>query len=357
MSGLRAILVGVERYDAGDGWDFAGPARDVALMQAWLRDTTDAGAAVTTLVSPLAGGPVVADGLPTRATLYDLFTRGLGDGGDTLLVYWSGHGVVDVAGRRRVFCSDATRDDKRNVELDGLLAYLAGGSSSRFDRQLVLVDACQVRAETRGYRTALPEQTWPTGQPRHGLEQHTLFAASPGEAAENRPVGGIGMFTGELVRLLRETGATPADLDVGKLAEALDARFTELRLAGQARQTPGHLWFRSPSREGTVFGLAGSSPSGRIPLAGMRRLLDVMLDIEQLADTPRRQRIVMMLPADIRAGVDYSSVPREHLISLVRACERFRAGRAALSAALDTGLDDRDGLQRLEAVMDDVWPA
>jgi len=352
VTSVRAVVIGVEVYAAGDSWALDGPAADVVRVVTWLRDSGVPADQITVLVSALPHnrGAVEALGAavrpPTRAQIYDLFTREIPAGaGDELFVHWSGRGLLDEGGARRLFCADASAADKRNVDFDALRAFLATTAVPAFRRQVLLVDAGQVPAAERRYVGALPADGWPGGSYRPDREQHSLFAAATREPAES-------LFTTDLER----HGLSPAGLDVAALAARADRRFTDLRLSGRARQTPAYVWVKTPRAEGLVYDLPRHG-GRRMTMAGLRDVVDTMLAADELASTPSRQRMVMTMPVELRAPVDHSGTPREHLIAWLRACERFRTGRSALEGVLDLSMSDREAFERVIAAFDRNWPA
>jgi hypothetical protein len=360
---LRAVVVGIERYAAGPAWAIDGAAVDAVLVTNWLIDNGVDKDDIALLVAPLPhnAAVVAACGVeprsPTKSVIYDVFTRDLRETPhDRLFLYWGGHGVVDPAGGRRLFCADATTADKRNVDFDGLRGLLASTYFTGFRMQHLFVDACQVFASERRYLNALPVDGWPGAAPRHGVEQHALFAASPGEAAVNLAMPRTGLFTTELMAQLEATDASPFDLDMPSLATTLDSRFTALRQSGQGRQAPAYVWHKAPHVEGLMYATGPRTNGRRMSTAQLKDLVDVILGCDELADTPSRQQLIMLMPADIRSAIDFSGTPRRHVISWIRACERFTTGRSAFVDAIDLYLTNREDVERILLIIDRVWP-
>ena len=363
MSRLRAVVVGIETYAAGPDWNLNGAALDACRIVQWLREHDVPSPDITVLASALPenAAAVAGLGVPVRradkGTIYDLFTGELrDDAADELFVYWGGHGVVDQHGQRRLFCSDATREDKRNLTIDGLQAFLSTNYFQGFNRQSFLVDACQVRSADRRYVYGLPADGWPDGPRRPGRQQHLLFAASSGEAAAHLTNQRTGLFTREALARLKHTGTGPLQLDVAALSAALDEKFTNLRANGESEQTPFYTWLHTPQQEGVVFGLPAAQTHHPLSLRALADLLNVMLLSDELVDAPRRQQMVLLMPNEVRATVSYAAEPRPHLLSWIRSCEQFETGRESLVAVLEMCLSDRRALTRILAVLDRVWP-
>ena len=65
-----------------------------------------------------------------------------GKDGDLLVLFWSGHGVLDRRQQRRLFCADAAVNAKYNINVTDLLAALSGKNFVGLREQVIIVDAC-----------------------------------------------------------------------------------------------------------------------------------------------------------------------------------------------------------------------
>ncbi|MEV4516087.1 hypothetical protein AB0K00_44895 [Dactylosporangium sp. NPDC049525] len=362
-TGLRCLVVAVERYDIGADWSLDGPVPDAVRFVEWLLDRGVPRSAITLVASPLPKNePLLAKlGLPWRpagqAVVYDIVTKELPAGRDDLLiVFWGGHGVVDGDGNRRLFAGDATRGDKRNLDFDSLCQALLTPYFPAHRRQLLLVDACQNLTSDLQFVPRLPRQTFPD-EPGlvHGREQHVLFAASPGEAALNDSVRQTGVFSRELLAALRASTTWPPD--AGELADLLQQRFEALRTAGVTEQRPAYLWQRTPTRDGVVHHRpAAASPAPPVGRDGVLAIVTVMAECRELASIPNLQKIISFMTADIRNAVPHSDHPRMYLAQLVQTCAGYPAGRAELSDALRLGMSNRADLALVMAAFDRHWP-
>src|SRR5262245_14958935 len=128
-SATFAVVVGIEHYDAG--WSLDGAARDAIRAATWLRDAGVPAAQVHLMIDTLPanqgtiGQQAAALGLETRKATRDevinVFTRDLTAAhGQHLVVFWSGHGVLDEQRHRALFTADAHPVDKRTVRVDDL---------------------------------------------------------------------------------------------------------------------------------------------------------------------------------------------------------------------------------------------
>lgn len=364
MNRTRALVVGIERYAAGPTWNLNGAAVDGVRFVEWLLDNGVEPANITFLASALPENMAVLQRVEVQARPADSVTVDTvlrhelrEDAADCLIIYWGGHGVVDGGGNRRLYCADATQADKRNLDVTDLLNSLMTTYYPRFSQQLVIVDACQrLTGELRLVHT-LPHLTLPTGPAAPERSQHVLFATTPGQVALNDPVNRTGIFTRELLDCLKAgVGLRDWPPDAEPLATELDSRFTSVRQRPFGGQTPSYFWRRTPTRDGLVYSLPPASTESYLTIAQLQCLLDVMTNVPELSSVPPLQAIVALLPNKIRGGVPYSGVPRQDLLSLLRTCDRYATGRAALVGALDTGMSLRDDFDRVMAAIDRCWP-
>jgi hypothetical protein len=157
---VHALLVGVERYDAGDHLSLRGPATDVARVASWLvlRRVPEANIAVYlskadqessfhgvgAVAMPRTPCGVASFGLPTAANILNAFSRDISRrGGDLLIVYWAGHGIIKADQTRRLICSDSTDVELRSIELSSALTFCRSSLVSGFGRQIWIADASE----------------------------------------------------------------------------------------------------------------------------------------------------------------------------------------------------------------------
>ena len=126
---VYAVVVGIERYEAGDGWDLDGPAGSALRIIRWLRGHDVPARNITPLLSPLGTNRTTAikamselefePGQLLPATvdqIRSVITEKLPQmDGDVLILFWSGHGVLDSRKERRL--SAQMRDVTQNIIL------------------------------------------------------------------------------------------------------------------------------------------------------------------------------------------------------------------------------------------------
>src|SRR5262245_12750655 len=246
----HAIVVGVETYDVGPGWNLDGPANDACRFVKWIRGNGVPAEQIELFVSPLPENQSLLDQLDvaSQPASHAAITKAVTDSlsqrsGDLLFFFWGGHGVVDAKNSRRLFCADATEANPRHISLNNLLTTWRTDAIGHFPRQIGFIDACQNYLEYNRIASTMPADDLPSGTPVPGVEQYFLLAASVGELAANLTGEKTGAFSKALMEEMEKTSATwPAEMT--DLSRRLMERFTMLRDAGQTEQTPAHFWYR-----------------------------------------------------------------------------------------------------------------
>ncbi|MFJ6075300.1 caspase family protein [Streptomyces sp. NPDC093065] len=292
---VHALVVGVESYDAGPDWDLPGPARDAVRFHRLLRA---AGVPDANIRLHLAPSPPYVPEVPyapaDHATLRRLLVRELpGARGDVLWVWWGGHGVLDRSGHLRLFCADATTEDKLGIDLDSALERYAGDAVPGFADQLWLVDACETFEEALAFREPLPPDALPVGRRGTAHRQTVLRAAGRGRAAANDPVRATGLFSDVLLALLADRSSVlPAPPDAEELFPAVRGRIAALREAGRTLQYP-EIRLQSPER--TEVLVPAEADGRERPASPLLRAVDALLAYPLMSDPAERQTVVAAL--------------------------------------------------------------
>ncbi|MFJ6656848.1 caspase family protein [Streptomyces sp. NPDC091377] len=337
---VHALIVGIERYDAGGGWDLPGPARDAVRFHALLRAAGVPESQLRLHLAPLPPyRPEVAHEPADHATLRRVLVRELAVAqGDVLWVWWGGHGVLDRAEHVRLFCADATTSDKVGIDLDSALARYSSDAVPGLAGQLWVVDACETFEEALAFRDPLPPAELPVG--RRGLlhRQTVLRAAGRGRAAANDPVRATGLFSDVLLGLLAERGPVlPAFPDPEELFPAVRARLAALREEGRTLQHP-EIRLRSPERT-EILPPAEAAPTPRAA-SPLNRAVEVLLGYPLMADPTERQTVIAQLNPRVTATLPRHTKARTDAVGILR--ELSRRHPEALWELYDaiTALDD-----------------
>ena len=268
-----AIVVGVENYEAGQGWNLNGPAHDACQFATWLCNRQVPPENITLFISPLAENCELAlpNGLSfqaaTEQNVTGLIEKALAQSmHDLLYFYWGGHGVITTAGDRRLFYADATTANKKNLDLNALLAFLRTDyfHARASSRQIVIVDTCANYVEDMSVAKDLPQRSFPNGKPLDAREQFVLMAAKPGELAKNLDAEQTGLFTKELMAQLVNQPDNEWPPKMETVRAQLSQRFIALRKDGQSEQTPTYYYYRN---WGTNDGSLGQVPMPPKPIS------------------------------------------------------------------------------------------
>ncbi|MFD3586195.1 caspase family protein [Streptomyces sp. NPDC058683] len=314
---VHALVVGIEAYEAGDAWRLPGPARDAVRFWRLLRD---AGVPETQLRLHLSALPSYDPEVPyedaDQATLRRVLVRELSPvQGDMLWVWWGGHGVLDRAGRLRLFCADASVTDKLGIDLDSALARFAGDAVPGLREQMWIVDACETFEEDLSFQEALPPDTLPVGRPNHVHRQTVLRAAGRGRAAVNDPARATGLFSDLLLGLLADRSvALPGPPDPEELFPAVRAGIAALRKAGRTLQHP-EIRLQGPDRAEILPPAA--PPAVPRPLSAVQRAVAALLAYPLMADPAERQTVVDALNPQVTAVLRRHSKARTDVVNIL----------------------------------------
>lgn len=201
----RAVIVALESYElppnpaaaaGGTALDtierispLAGALAEALLLAKSLRD--DLGFAVADIdfwSNPLPAAP----GWPTARTFtrdgfetYLTETLAADAQGGTLLLFWTGHGVIDRDNRLRLLLPGSTISRPRDFDAENLTVALQGANLGHFSHQVLVWNACQVPAldaNLRGHlsRSAVPAEN---PDPARPVQQLRIYGASLGQSA------------------------------------------------------------------------------------------------------------------------------------------------------------------------------
>ena len=182
-----------------------------------------------------------------------------------------------------------------------------------------------------------------------------LFAASPGELARIGSQQRTALFSDELLHAIART-TTSWPPDAARIADHTERRLAHTRAGGALPQHPPYLWQRIPTREG----VRPHHPGIHIPRLSLQTLSEivaVMLQSDELAGVANLQKVISLLPVDIRGAVPYAGTPQMDLIQLLRTCQGYAHGREALVSVLGIGMANGADRGRVLAALDEFWPA
>lgn len=314
---VHALVVGIESYEAGPAWRLPGPARDAVRFWQLLRGAGVPESQVRLHLAPLPPYvPQVPHGPADHATLRRVLVRELSNvQGDMLWVWWGGHGVLDRAGRLRLFCADAGVADKVGIDLDSALARYSGDAVPGLREQVWIVDACETFEQDLAFQETLPADALPVGRPNHIHRQTVLRAAGRGRAAANDPVRATGLFSDIVLSLLADRVAVlPAPPDPEELFPVVRARIAALREEGRTLQHP-EIRLQGPDRTETLP--PAGPPAAPRPLAALQRAVEALLAYPSMTDPGERQTVVSALNSRVTAVLRRHSKARTDVVNIL----------------------------------------
>ncbi len=365
-----ALVVGIEKYEAGPEWDLNGPAHDAIRFANWLSKRGLPPESILLLLSPLdenkhlmtqsAGIVQIANRESVWKAITNVLSR---KRGDLLFIFWGGHGIATVGGSRRLFYADATYQDMLNLDVNELLPLLRSDKLPGFSRQICIIDACAnyVARST----VSLPHESFSIGQPRANCEQFALFATRLGELAKNRSATKrTGRFSEALLKELAEEPEKLCLPDMEALTMKLVERFTQLRKEGQVHQTPSYFWSRDWNDNERSFGhfevhlledkeqriVRGS----RIPSYSFQEkcaLRDAMLACEAFKDRESRLSALKELRFEIFNNIKDHPSSTFHVMNIINVCLHYQGGLAELVEIIRGFEGDSSPMIRLDAIM------
>jgi hypothetical protein len=355
ISGARtyAVVVGIERYEAGNRWDLDGPAHSALRIIGWLRRCDVPAENITVLLSPLDSnrskveqalidlGLSQQPGLATVEKIRQVVTEQLpGKDGDLLVMFWSGHGVLDRRVQRRLFCADAGIHAKYNINVTDLLAALSGKNFEGLGQQVVIVDACANFVHEMRLNLQAPESGFALGDPRP-VNRDGLLATTQGERAVLDRRASLGHVVADW--LDEHDPALPPPMD--RLASEVLRHFEQLRSDGITAQHPvriqqilygsEHVFGGDPVPENVLL----SARSAGLTTAQLQAMAAAIARTPQLATDRGRMALIEALRGVV-GPLAYTDDPHADLLDLVSAVLDRRAGAALFRALLSLAVSE-----------------
>lgn len=342
-----AVVVGIERYEAGSEWKLDGAADSALRIIGWLRDCEVPAENITVLLSPLDSNRSkveqrLADlGFPpeplpaTVEKIRQVVTEQLPEKeGDLLVLFWSGHGVLDRRLERRLFCADAGVHAKYNINVTDLLAALSGKYFKGLRRQVVIVDACANFIHEMRLKLQAPESGFALGDQRP-VNRDGLLAATQGEKAILDRRASLGQVVADW--LDEQVRTLPPQMDL--LAAHVLKRFDQLHADGVTAQHPVRI---QEILHGTEHVFGGDPVPGNVQLsarsaglttAQLRATAEAISRTPQLATERGRKALMEALHGAV-GPVACTDDPQADLLNLVSAVLDRQAGAALVQALL-----------------------
>ncbi|MEU2910734.1 effector-associated domain 2-containing protein [Streptomyces massasporeus] len=321
---VHALIVGIEGYEAGSAWDLPGPARDAVAFCRMLRSAGVPEEQLRLHLAPLPPYvPPVAYRPADHATLRRALVRELPRlRGETLWVWWGGHGVLDRAGHTRLFCADATTHDKVCLDLESALTRYASDAVPGFPEQLWIVDACETFEESLAFRDPLPSDALPAGRRTLTHRQTLLRAAGRGRRAANDPVRATGLFSDVLLDILTDhTDVLPGVPDPEMLFTVAGERIAALRKSGRTLQHP-EMELRGPGRTQEWAVASAPTTPDASSISPLQRAVEALLAYPLMTDPAERQVLITALGPSLAGTLPRHSKARTDAVGILTALSR-----------------------------------
>jgi len=376
---IKAILVGIDEYDAGSDWNLNGCSHDVIRVARWLVAQGVNPDNLSLFISPLdenqntlnqaqeitrrEAQPASCDNIRNELIRFQQESANL------FFFYWSGHGNVNQEGQRRLYYANATDTDRQNLDFNNLLQALRGEYYQNISEQLFIVDACANYISVTGQ---IPSETIEGGEINPTVflpEQFALFAGKSGEAVTNLNREQIGLFTQHLLAELN-LSLNPNQLWLPQM-EDISARvnrtFVDLRKQGLANQTPSYLWNMSPICESRYFSQMPIAPADNIIREKIR--LPRRLDTNELANirdsflacpnfrsNDGRNFIIDQLDNEIFGNINRSQNPIMDTITIFNTCRDYTGGLTKLLQSINLLEQNSLKFQALRQTLNNIIP-
>lgn len=125
-----ALVVGIEKYQAGHDWNLNGPAKDAINFTDWLLDRRVKPENIHLFVSPLEQNSNLLQKTSlivkaaNRENISDIINHLLDKNiaGQLLYVFWGGHGIITKSRetKRRLLFSSSDNKNYRNLDFNSL---------------------------------------------------------------------------------------------------------------------------------------------------------------------------------------------------------------------------------------------
>jgi len=367
-----ALVVGIEKYAAGQEWNLNGPARDACRFTDWLRRRGVPDVNISLFLAPLEEHSVlVTASVPqVRPATSDNIYRALNEEfrrqeGALLYLFWGGHGFITAEGTRRLFYADATAENSLNLNLNSLLTTLRSEDFAGFRRQICIVDTCSNFVESLRLDRTLPHQTFSQSQPTPA-NQFVLLAGKAGDLAKNLDAEQTGLFSREVLTLLASEPADRWPPDMIALTTRLQERFSALRNERATDQTPNYFSYRDwDGNEGTLGQPSITSTAGvetpptpvappALSLTQLWELVDALLACPAIANPNRRETVLQQMRREIAGMISRDTAARFDVFNIVTTCLNYSGGIAELVAVVRGFEGLSQPMQHLEQVVHTV---
>ncbi len=364
-----ALITGIEVYTPDLLSELNGPAHDALEFAKWLLKVGVPDTNIFLFLSPLEQNniPNISTGLvvrpATRTEVRTVITDVLPKlDGDLLYFFWGGHGVFTLDDRYRLYYTDASRADKKNLDVSSMLSFLRSDDLTRFPQQIFIFDACANYLQND--QLALPDDTFVPNikqAPAIPHEQFVLFAARPGQAAWNSSARKTGLLSEVLMHEFQKENGKLWPPDMEQIASRVVKEFVTRRRSKLVQQTPVYFWYQDWGNNKRLFGqldpekldhLTIQNDPYTFSLPQIMPLIQKLIECTYIKDPESRQVIIDSLSPQITHAVRYHSNIQIHITYLVKTCLNYEGGIDELLDILQIYEKDSRQMQNVKATWD-----
>jgi hypothetical protein len=360
-----ALVVGIERYAAGDSWDLNGPAHDACRFTQWLHSHHVPAENISLFLSPLEANKALRDSWPTaRDATRELIERELlgplaQKSGQLLYIFWGGHGVVTPEGERRLYYADATIQRKLNMDVNSLLVTMRSHIFAGLPRQVGVIDTCANYVDGWRSTVTLQDNRLPRGEALPQIQQFLLYAARAGDLAVNLNKEKTGLFSREVLAQLAASATWPPDMDV--IATQVLDRFRTLRNQGETEQTPNFFAYSDWQDNTRSLGQPGKKPASALQPAPKKRTLifadkielaKALLACDSMSTLTGRDFVLKQIRREITTKISDNANPQMYVVNIIDTCLSYPGAMQEFIGVVRLSEGDSAERQELDALVD-----
>lgn len=227
-----ALIVGIEKYEAGSSWNLNGPASDALKFAEWLSEKKVPIENILLFVSALDRNQdrvnkfKITSKKASRQNIYNAITKTIPnyeEQGDLLYIYWSGHGTANKRKDLRLYYDD----QPENLNFESLLDSLNTNLFGNFDRQILIIDACANYYPKKSL-ASLPKEEYPQGSKEIRTRKRAiLLATKEGYTTKNTDSEQIGGFSKILFKELEKKDKLITPREISEVQNNVQIKFKE----------------------------------------------------------------------------------------------------------------------------------
>lgn len=218
---IRALIVGIERYEQDDLADLDGPAIDAARVADWLYKSGVQPKEIAIFLEPLPQNEQSCSALTEELNVSKANSKNIlaylreplrNSVSEILVVFWAGHGSMLANEDRIVFFPDGSEELRPCLNVSDLLSTMASKAYANHSNQHFFVDACADFLKPD--QNVTPVQLFSPAQSsirNMRAQRFALFSAAPGEQSANLRGTKTGLASNALMVALRDLSHWPND--------------------------------------------------------------------------------------------------------------------------------------------------